>query len=68
MHSFTWKPSKEICENLCITFGGTCEVNQSQISMLIYEYELFDMSPNDIVFEMCTGLTKNFTSLFCLGK
>ncbi|GAV57227.1 UBN2 domain-containing protein, partial [Cephalotus follicularis] len=51
-----------------ITYKGTNQVNESKISMLVHEYELFMMHDNENISEMFTRFTTIINSLKNLGK
>ena len=47
MRVSTCKSGKEIWDSLCLTYEGTNEVKQSRMNMLLHDYELFRMLPNE---------------------
>ena len=68
MRVSTCKSGKEIWDSLCLTYEGTNEVKQSRVNMLLHDYELFRMLPNESVSDMYTRFTRIITSLHSLGR
>ena len=46
--------ANEIWDKLDVTHGGTNQVNESKISMLVHSYELFKMKQEENITEMFT--------------
>ena len=49
---------KEIWDKLEVTYERTNQVNESKMSMLVHEYELFVMKKDENISEMSTRFTK----------
>ncbi|GAV69764.1 DUF4219 domain-containing protein/UBN2 domain-containing protein [Cephalotus follicularis] len=60
--------AKQMWDLLEITYEGTNQVNESKISMLIHEYELFMMHDDECISDMFTRFTTIINSLKNLGK
>ena len=68
MRVSTCKSGKDIWDRLCITYEGTNEVKQSRLNILLHDYELFRMKPNESISNMYTRFTQIVTSLHALGR
>ncbi|KAI0519582.1 hypothetical protein KFK09_007033 [Dendrobium nobile] len=68
MRVSTCKSGKDIWDRLCITYEGTNEVKQSRLNILLHDYELFRMKPNESISDMYTRFTQIVTSLHALGR
>ncbi|KAI0524637.1 hypothetical protein KFK09_004014 [Dendrobium nobile] len=68
MRVSTCKSGKDIWDRLCITYEGTNEVKQSRLNILLHDYELFHMKPNESISDMYTRFTQIVTSLHALGR
>ncbi|PKA66215.1 hypothetical protein AXF42_Ash006912 [Apostasia shenzhenica] len=58
----------EIWSKLEVTYEGTNQVKESKINMLIYDYELFEMNPEESIKDMFTRFTNITNELISLGK
>ncbi|KAI0513432.1 hypothetical protein KFK09_009453 [Dendrobium nobile] len=66
MRVSTCKSGKDIWDRLCITYEGTNEVKQSRLNILLHDYELFRMKPNESISDMYIRFTQIVTSLHAL--
>jgi hypothetical protein len=57
----------DIWHALKITLEGTNQVKESKIDMLVNQYELFKMLPNESITSMFTRITTKTNSLDALG-
>ena len=48
--------ANEIWSTLEVTYEGTFRVKETQIDMIVHEYELFKMEPNENISEMFSSL------------
>ncbi|GAV58729.1 UBN2 domain-containing protein, partial [Cephalotus follicularis] len=55
--------AKQMWDLLEITYEGTNQVNESKISMLVHEYELFFMHDDECISDMFTRFTTIVNSL-----
>ena len=62
------KISKDIWDKLVVTYEGTSQVKQSKIDILMREYELFKMQPEENIREMFRRFTEIVNNLHSLGK
>ncbi|KAI0519752.1 hypothetical protein KFK09_007212 [Dendrobium nobile] len=68
MRISTYKSGKDIWDRLYITYEGTNEVKQSRLNILLHDYELFCMKPNESISDNYTRFTQIVTSLHALGR
>jgi hypothetical protein len=59
---------KEIWDKLDVTYERTNQVNESKMSILVHEYELFVMKKDENISEMSTRFTNIVNYLKSLGK
>ncbi|GAV86616.1 UBN2 domain-containing protein, partial [Cephalotus follicularis] len=67
-HISSCDSAKEMWDLLEVKYEGTNQVNESKISMLVHEYELFLMHDNECISDMFTRFTTIVNSLKNLGK
>ena len=60
--------AKEIWDKLVVTYEGTSQVRETKVNMLIHEYELFKMEPNESIKDMYTRFIHIINNLKSLGK
>ncbi|GAV58341.1 UBN2 domain-containing protein, partial [Cephalotus follicularis] len=60
--------AKQMWDLLEVTYEGTNQVKESEISMLVHEYELFIMHDHESISDMFTRFTTIINSLKNLGK
>ncbi|GAV86620.1 zf-CCHC domain-containing protein/DUF4219 domain-containing protein/UBN2 domain-containing protein, partial [Cephalotus follicularis] len=60
--------AKEMWDLLEVTYEGMNQVNESKISILVHEYELFVMHDNECISDMFSRFTTIINSLKNLGK
>ena len=60
--------AKEIWDKLVVTYEGTSQVRETKINLLVHQYELFKMQPNETIKEMFTRFTDITNNLKSLGK
>ena len=60
--------AKEIWDKLVVTYEGTSQVRETKINMLVHQYELFKMQPEETIKEMFTRFTDITNNLKSLGK
>ncbi|PKA66483.1 Retrovirus-related Pol polyprotein from transposon TNT 1-94 [Apostasia shenzhenica] len=58
----------EVWSKLELTYEGTNQVKESKINMLIHDYELFEMNPDESIKDMFTRFTNITNGLISLGK
>lgn len=63
----TRKISKEIWDNLCVAYDGTCEIKNSRCNFVLHDYKVFTIVPHEYIIIMFTHFTKIINSLHCLG-
>jgi hypothetical protein len=63
-----WKNTRNIWHVLEVTHEGTNQVKESKIDMLIHQYELFKMLPNESIISMFTRMTTITNSLDVIGR
>ncbi|XP_028110995.1 uncharacterized protein LOC114309454 [Camellia sinensis] len=59
---------KEIWNKLIVTHEGTTQVKESRVSLLVHNYDLFKMKPDENISQMFTHFTDIINSLKSLGK
>ena len=64
----TYKTAKEIWDKLIVTHEGTEQVKESRVSLLVHNYELFKMKPDETIPQMFTRFTDIINGLTSLGK
>ena len=64
----TCKTAKEIWDKLIVTHEGTEQVKESRVSLLVHNYELFKMKPDETIPQMFTRFTDIINGLTSLGK
>ena len=62
------KTDKEVWRILEITHEGTNQVNDSKVRILVNDYEMFKMKPNESIVEMFTRFTNVVNGLEGLGN
>ncbi|XVE95530.1 hypothetical protein REPUB_Repub02eG0105500 [Reevesia pubescens] len=60
--------AKEIWDKLKVTHGGTSQVNESKITLLSHQYEMFKMQPGEDMAAMFDRFTNIANKLKQLGK
>ena len=65
---FTCSTTKEIQDKLEVTHEGTSQVKSSKINLLVHNYELFKIDPNEIISIMFTRFTNITNGLKSLGR
>ena len=60
--------AKEIWDKLEVTHEGTTQVKDDNINMLVHDYELFNMEPNESLTSMYSRFSVNTNALNLLGK
>ncbi|XP_028080574.1 uncharacterized protein LOC114282121 [Camellia sinensis] len=60
--------AREIWDKLIVTHEGTTQVKEFRVSLLVHNYELFKMKPNENISQMFTRFTDIINSLKFLGK
>ena len=60
--------ARDIWHTLEITHEGTSQVKESKINMLVHNYELFNMTPEESITVMYTRFTTIINALNALGK
>ncbi|KAI0503985.1 hypothetical protein KFK09_014932 [Dendrobium nobile] len=68
MYISTYQSGKEILDRLYITYEGTNKVKQSKLNIILHDYKLFCMKPNESINDMYTYFTQIDTSLHALGR
>jgi hypothetical protein len=64
----SFKNARNIWHALEVTHEGTNQVKESKIDMLIHQYELFKMLPNESITSMFTRMTTITNSLDVIGR
>ncbi|XP_028105171.1 uncharacterized protein LOC114304192 [Camellia sinensis] len=64
----TCTTAKEIWDKLVVTHEGTTQVKESRVSLLVHNYELFKMKPDENISQMFTRFIDIINSLKSLGK
>ena len=64
----TCTSAQEIWNKLEVTHEGTSQVKSSKINLLVHNYELFKMDPNESISAMFTRFTDIINGLKCLGR
>ena len=64
----TCTTAQEIWNKLEVTHEGTSQVKSSKINLLVHNYELFKMDPNETISAMFTRFTDIINGLKCLGR
>ena len=64
----TCSTAKEIWDKLEVTHEGTSQVKSSKINLLVHNYELFKMDPNETTFIMLTRFTDITNGLKSLDR
>ncbi|XP_038697186.1 uncharacterized protein LOC119994770 [Tripterygium wilfordii] len=67
-HISTCKSAREIWCMLELKHEGTSQVKDTKINMLVHDYELFKMKPNECISDMFARLTTICNELQSLGK
>ena len=62
------KTAKEIWDKLTVTFECTSQVKQTKINLLLRQYELFKMNPEETIKGMFKRFTDIVNNLDTLGK
>ena len=62
------RSAKEIWDKLVVTFEGTSQVKQTKINLLLRQYELFRMNPDESIKGMFNRFTDIVNNLDSLGK
>ena len=65
---FQCKTAKEVWRILEITLEGTNQVKDSKVRILVNDYEMFKMKPNESIVEMFTSFTDIVNGLEDLGN
>ena len=60
--------AKEMWDKLMLIYEGTSEVHETKANMLVQDYELFRMKPEETISEMFARLTQLTNGLKALGK
>ncbi|MQM10984.1 hypothetical protein Taro_043885 [Colocasia esculenta] len=60
--------AKEMWDKLKLIYEDTSEVKETKANILIHEYEMFKMSPEETISDMFTRLSKITNELKALGK
>ena len=60
--------AKEMWDKLSLIYEGTSEVKETKANMLVQDYELFRMQPEESISEMFARLTQLTNGLKALGK
>ena len=60
--------AKEIWDKLEVTYEGTSRVKESQINLLITQYEVFKMDESESINQMYSKFTNIINNLKVLGK
>ena len=60
--------AKEMWDKLSLIYEGTSEVKETKANLLIQDYELFRMQPEETISEMFARLTQLTNGLKALGK
>ena len=63
-----WKTTKEVWRILKITHEGTNQVKDSKVIILVNDYEMFKMKPNESIVEMFTRFIDVVNGLEGLGN
>ena len=64
----TYTTAQEIWNKLEVTHEETSQVKSSKINLLVHNYELFKMDPNESISAMFTRFTDIINGLKCLGR
>ena len=60
--------AKEMWDNLKLIYEGTSEVKATKANILVHEYELFRMKPEETISEIFAHFTSITNGLKALGK
>ena len=63
-----YKTAKDVLRTLEITHEGTNQVKDSKVRILVNDYEMFKMKPNESIVEMFTRFTNVVKGLEGLGN
>ena len=50
--------AKEMWDKFCLIYEGTSQVNETKANMLVHDYELFKMKPEETISEMFARLSE----------
>jgi len=64
----TCESTKEIWDKLVVTYKGTSQVRETKINMLVHQYELLKMQPDETIKGMFTLFTDIINNLKSVGK
>ena len=60
--------AKKMWDKFCLIYEWTSQVKETKANMLVHDYELFKMKPEEIISEMFAKLTEITNGLKGLGR